>query len=111
MLPTSPGKAPTRWTPSPEMDGPNSTMMVRSTAKSASISPTNQPSKLANGDFFSSLLDDQMIKGMKRARRLAKKSVEPHALRGCVALGEPPALHQQQCRQNIVASISSLLLL
>src|SRR5258705_2447421 len=51
MLPTSPGKAPTRWTPSPEMDGPNSTMMVRSTAKSASISPTNQPSKLANGDF------------------------------------------------------------
>ena len=43
--------------PSPEMDGPNSTMMVRSTAKSASISPTNQPSKLANGDFFSSLLD------------------------------------------------------
>src|SRR5215211_4044743 len=56
MPPTSLGKAPTRWTPSPEMDGPNSTMMVRSTAKSASILATNQPSKLANGDFFSSLL-------------------------------------------------------
>src|SRR5262245_2513534 len=56
MPPTSPGKAQMRWTPSAETDGPNSTTMVRSTAKSASISATSQPSRLAKCEFFSNLL-------------------------------------------------------
>jgi hypothetical protein len=38
------------------MDGLNSTMTAQSTAKSASISVTNQPSKLVDGDFFRNLL-------------------------------------------------------
>ena len=54
---SSPGKAATKWTPSPETDGPNSATTVRSTAKSASISATNQPSKLAGGEFFNGLLE------------------------------------------------------
>src|SRR5262245_3553457 len=56
MPSASRGRAPTRWTPSQEMDGPNSTTTIQSTAKSTSISATNRPSKLANGEFFSSLL-------------------------------------------------------
>src|SRR5262245_51584783 len=57
MPSASRGRAPTRWTPSQEMDGPNSTTTIQSTAKSTSISATNRPSKLANGEFFSSLLE------------------------------------------------------
>src|SRR2546426_1127756 len=56
MRPSSPGRDTTKWTRPQEMDGPNSTMMAPSTVRSASISPTNPPSKLENGDFFSNLL-------------------------------------------------------
>src|SRR5437667_3024938 len=57
MRPSSPGRDTTKWTRPQEMDGPNSTMMAPSTVRSASISPTNPPSKLENGDFFSNLLN------------------------------------------------------
>src|SRR6516165_6447884 len=80
MPSTSRGKAPTRWTPSSEMDGPNSTMMVRSTAKLASISATNRHSRLANGEFFSSLLEHAPIGWLLHAEHADRR-----ALRGTIA--------------------------
>jgi uncharacterized protein len=53
--------------------------MAPSTVRSASISPTNPPSKLENGDFFSNLLEETAIEqgeertaviGMARTRVL-----------------------------------------
>src|SRR6266536_2503662 len=64
MRPSSPGRDTTKWTRPQEMDGPNSTMMAPSTVRSASISPTNPPSKLENGDFFSNLLEE--FSGIRR---------------------------------------------
>ena len=51
-----PGKVTTRWMKRQAMVGPNFKRMDRSPEKSASITVTIQPSRLADGEFFSSLL-------------------------------------------------------
>jgi len=54
---TSPGKATMKWTKRPATVGLNFKRIDRSRAKSASTMATTRPSKPADGEFFSSLLE------------------------------------------------------
>jgi hypothetical protein len=56
------GKATTKWTKCPAMVGPNFKKTGRSKAKSVSITATTQPSRRADGEFFSSLLGQEGLR-------------------------------------------------
>jgi hypothetical protein len=92
-----PGKVTTRWIKRQAMVGPNFKRMDRSPEKSASITVTIQPSRLADGEFFSSLLmlcvlPTAILDGVTPALKAARTAFNFPCVKGTAAATSTPCL-------------------